>query len=191
MAFLKTLLKAVGQLFSPPVSRRKSSQARRKRKRPAAQRPRASIRRRRSVKKKKSPAAAKKQKKRNPPKKKISLRPHPKKKAQAVSRRKGAVKSAASSRPVSVTSNEETPVAKPAGEITHYFSKIGVCVVKVKRPLAVGDKIQIKGHTTDFIQTVESMQVESRDVRMARKGQLVGLKVKDPARPGDEVYLQK
>lgn len=193
MAFLKKLLKAVGQLFSAPAPKRKSSRARRKNKRPVPGRSRKSTGRSRPVKKKKSPAAPKQQKKRSPSKKKSQLRRHPKKKAQAVSKRRGeAAKSRASSRaPLSGASEEAAPVAKPVGEITHYFSKIGVCVVKVKRPLAVGDKIQIKGHTTDFIQTVESMQVEGRDVRMARKGQLVGLKVKEPTRPGDEVYLPR
>ncbi len=76
----------------------------------------------------------------------------------------------------------------PVGEITHYFSRIMVCVVKMSGPLNIGDNIHIKGSSTDFSQAVKSLQVESVDVKSARKGQLVGLKVKKPAREGDRVY---
>ncbi|MCK5579949.1 MAG: hypothetical protein KAJ18_01600 [Candidatus Omnitrophica bacterium] len=76
------------------------------------------------------------------------------------------------------------------GEITHYFSKIMVCVVKVeKKPVKVGDTVRIQGSTTRFTQKIQSLQVESQDVRIARKGQLVGLKVNKAVRAGDKVYL--
>ena len=75
------------------------------------------------------------------------------------------------------------------GEITHYFSKIMVCVVDIKgAPMKVGDQIKVKGSTTDFVQTIKSLQIESQDVKAAHKGQLVGLKVKKVARGGDKVY---
>lgn len=75
------------------------------------------------------------------------------------------------------------------GEITHYFAKIKVVVVKVtKGPLKVGDRINIKGKGTDFIQDIDSMQIESVDVKSARKGQLVGLKVKKAVKVGDKVF---
>ena len=75
------------------------------------------------------------------------------------------------------------------GEITHYFSRIMVCVLKVtKQSLLINDRIRIKGRATDFVDKVGSMQIESSDVRVARKGQLVGLKVKDVVREGDLVY---
>lgn len=54
--------------------------------------------------------------------------------------------------------------------------------------LAVGDKVRIHGKSTDFIQTVRSMQIESVDVRSARRGQLIGLKVERGAKVGDKLY---
>ncbi len=78
------------------------------------------------------------------------------------------------------------------GEITHYFQKISVVVVKVvEHPILIGDLIHIKGSTTDFSQKVNSLQVESNDVRFARKGELVGLQVVEPAKPGDKLYKIK
>lgn len=80
-------------------------------------------------------------------------------------------------------------VKKPVGEITHYYTKIGVAVVKVKNPISVGDKIEIKGATTDFKQSVNSMQIEHEKISKAKKGDVIGLKVKDRVRIGDLVYL--
>ncbi|MBZ0166115.1 MAG: hypothetical protein K8I00_04850 [Candidatus Omnitrophica bacterium] len=76
------------------------------------------------------------------------------------------------------------------GEITHYFANIKVAVVKVTgHGLRLGDKINIKGKATDLLQKVESMQIESVDVKAAKKGQLVGLKLAKPARVGDKVFI--
>ena len=57
-----------------------------------------------------------------------------------------------------------------------------------KGNLAVGDNVRIYGKSTDFIQTVRSMQIESVDVRSARSGQLIGLKVEREAKVGDKLY---
>ena len=78
---------------------------------------------------------------------------------------------------------------KLVGRITHYFPKINVAVVELLDTLKVGDVIHIKGATTDFEQTVDSMQIEHEQVEQADKGQAIGLKVKDRIREGDEVYL--
>lgn len=75
------------------------------------------------------------------------------------------------------------------GEVTHYFSKINVIVLRVdSAPIKIGDRINIKGSATDYIQKVGSLQIESIDVRSAKKGQLVGLKVSKSAQVGDKVY---
>ena len=75
------------------------------------------------------------------------------------------------------------------GIITHYFGKIGVAAVKITDgQLEVGDTIRIKGHTTDFTQTVESMQVEHESVEVARTGDEVGMKTTDYVREHDSVY---
>jgi len=77
---------------------------------------------------------------------------------------------------------------KPVGEIEHYYSKIGVGIVKLKDTLKVGDKIKIKGHTTDIEQTVDSIQINHQDVQEVKKGDVVGIKVSDKVREDDVVY---
>lgn len=74
------------------------------------------------------------------------------------------------------------------GEITHYFGNISVGIIKLTDSLGLGDKIHIKGATTDFEQEVNSMQIEHEDVEKATKGDEVGIKVTDRVREGDEVY---
>jgi len=74
------------------------------------------------------------------------------------------------------------------GRVTHYYSRIGVAVVKLKAPLSVGDKILIRGSTTNFEQTVDSMQIHHKNIERAEAGQAIGLKVVDRVRPKDIVY---
>ncbi|MCD6494095.1 MAG: translation elongation factor-like protein [Archaeoglobaceae archaeon] len=74
------------------------------------------------------------------------------------------------------------------GKVTHYFNKIGVAAVVLSKPLKIGDKIKIKGKTTNFEQVVESMQIEGKDVKEAMPGDLVGIKVIDRVRKKDVVY---
>jgi translation elongation factor EF-1alpha len=75
------------------------------------------------------------------------------------------------------------------GKITHYFSKINVGVLELtKGEIHIGDTIHIKGHTSDFYQKVESMQVEHAPVESAQKGEEVGLKVEASVREGDLVF---
>jgi len=75
------------------------------------------------------------------------------------------------------------------GLVTHYFSKIEVIVLKMTGgKLSVGETILVKGRTTDFTQKVKSIQIESVDVKQAKKGQLIGLKVVKKAKVGDKVY---
>jgi len=82
--------------------------------------------------------------------------------------------------------NEE---GKLIGEVTHYFGHIGVCVVNLSNTLKEGDTIRIVGgENTDFTQTVDSMQIEHEKVKTAKKGDSVGLKVKEKVREGYKVY---
>jgi translation elongation factor EF-1alpha len=75
------------------------------------------------------------------------------------------------------------------GKITHFFSKINVGVLELnKGEIHIGDTIHIKGHTTDFYQKVQSMQVEHAPVESAQKGEEVGLKVEASVREGDIVF---
>jgi len=76
------------------------------------------------------------------------------------------------------------------GKVTHYFSKIQVAAIELTDgQLQVGQTIHVVGHTSDFTQTVESMQVEDEAVVSAKVGDVVGLKVVDHARQHDLVYL--
>jgi len=75
------------------------------------------------------------------------------------------------------------------GKITHYFSKINVGVLELSQGvLKVGDTIHIKGHTTDFYQKVEYLQVEHAPVEVAKPGQPVGIKVESPVREHDLIF---
>ncbi len=78
---------------------------------------------------------------------------------------------------------------KLAGKVTHYFSDISVGVIKLLTPLAQGDEIRIiGGEATDFNQKVKSMQVDHTEVKKAKKGNSVGLKVSEKVREGYAVY---
>lgn len=77
---------------------------------------------------------------------------------------------------------------KEVGRVTHYYTKIGVAVISLIDTLSVGDRILIKGTTTNFEQSVESMQIEHKNVNTAYSGQSVGLKVAQRVREGDKVY---
>ena len=75
------------------------------------------------------------------------------------------------------------------GEIAHYFGKISVAAIKLTdEGLKVGDTIHIKGHTSDFMQKIESIQIEHNSVTEAKKGEDIGIKVSEHVREKDEVY---
>lgn len=81
---------------------------------------------------------------------------------------------------------------KEIGEVTHYYNKIGVAVIRITTgELKAGDTIHIQGHTTDFVQDVASMQIEHKDVSQAKSGDEFGVKVDQPVRDGDKVHLVK
>jgi len=75
------------------------------------------------------------------------------------------------------------------GKITHFFSKVNVGIILVTYgELKVGDKLHLKGHTTDFFQEIDSMEMEHATVTKAKEGESVGIKVKFPAREHDLVF---
>jgi len=77
---------------------------------------------------------------------------------------------------------------KHVGQIAHYFSRLGVAVLELRGGLKVGDVIHIRGHTTDFTQPVESMEIEHQKVQAVGPGAAVALKVVERVRRGDVVY---
>ncbi len=86
-----------------------------------------------------------------------------------------------------VLSEEEKELVE-IGRVSHYFSKISVAVIELTAPLAVGNRILIKGSTSDLEQAVDSMQIEHENVQRAGAGQSIGLKVKERVRENDVVY---
>ena len=77
---------------------------------------------------------------------------------------------------------------KLLGEITHFFPKIKVAVAKFNKKVKIGDVIRIKGNKTDFEQEISSMQIDYKDIKEAKKGEEVGLKVDEEVREGDKIY---
>lgn len=78
---------------------------------------------------------------------------------------------------------------KKLGVITHYFDHLGVGILKASGPVKVGDKVHVKGHTTDFEQEITEMQLEHKALTEAKKGQEVGVKLAKLVREGDELFL--
>ena len=74
------------------------------------------------------------------------------------------------------------------GEVTHYFPHVRAAAIKLKAPLSLGDNVGIKGHTTDFSQAVNSLQIDRQPIATGKKGQEVGLLVVSRVRRRDAVY---
>ena len=77
---------------------------------------------------------------------------------------------------------------KEIGKITHYYGNLTVGIIKLSDTLKVGDTIHIKGHSEDFNQTVDSMQIEHANVSEAKAGDSIGIKVIQKVHPGDTVF---
>lgn len=91
-------------------------------------------------------------------------------------------------RPVKPAKKPLKSKKEEVGTVTHYFGKISVGIIKLKKPLKVGDKIHIKGAHDDFTQGIKSMQHDHKDIALAKKGLEVGIKVSKPVHENDKVY---
>ena len=74
------------------------------------------------------------------------------------------------------------------GTVSEFFSRPVVAGIELHGSLKVGDKIKIKGHTTDLEFVISSMQINNQPVQEAGAGDSVGIKVPDRVRKGDAVY---
>ena len=101
-----------------------------------------------------------------------------KKKPAKKSGKKKAKKSAKSKTP-------KKPKIDAIGVVTHYFPKVNAAVVKLKKPLAVGDTVLIQGSTTHFKQRIKSMQIDHVVISKAKKGDEIGLEVDERVREHD------
>lgn len=127
---------------------------------------------------------------------KVKLKSKPKTKAKSKSKSKAKPKAKSKSKIVPKRKlakklkpiTRETLSLKPIGVVTHFFSKLGVAIVKFNTKVLLGTKLQFKGATTDFTEVIESMQYNHQPIREAKKGQEVGIKVNEKVREGDEVF---
>ncbi len=74
------------------------------------------------------------------------------------------------------------------GKVSDFFARPVVAGIELTGTLKMGDKIHIKGHTTDMEFMVGSMQIDNADVSQAKAGDAVGIKVNDRVRRGDSIY---
>lgn len=88
---------------------------------------------------------------------------------------------------IPTVAEKKTPL-KLIGEVTHFYDQINVAVIAVKKELRLGDTIEFVGHGKNSVQKVYSMQIEHEQVSVAKKGQVIGMKVAEPVKEKDLVY---
>ncbi len=97
-------------------------------------------------------------------------------------------------KPKSAKPKPPSPPERPApgvriGVVTHYYGQPSVAIVKLESgTLRVGDTVHIRGHTSDFSQRIESLQVEHAAVNEVGPNDDFGIKVLQPVREHDVVY---
>ncbi len=77
---------------------------------------------------------------------------------------------------------------KQVGTVSNYFDHVKVAAIKLDGPLKTGDKVRISGGEVDFEQTISSMQIHHDKVEKAKKGDEIGIKVKEKVRKGYKVF---
>jgi translation elongation factor EF-Tu-like GTPase len=83
------------------------------------------------------------------------------------------------------------PQYEKVGRITHFYTKPSVAVVELSATLSKGDKIVIRGSTTNVEQAVDSIEIEHKQIPTAQSGQSIGMKVLGRVRENDIVYRVK
>ena len=83
---------------------------------------------------------------------------------------------------------KDVVLGREIGKITHYYSHLSVGIIELGDFVKVGNRIRIKGTTTDFTQNIDSMQIEHKNVSEAKSGDLIGIKVAGKVHPHDKVY---
>ncbi|MDO8443421.1 MAG: hypothetical protein Q7S78_00240 [Candidatus Azambacteria bacterium] len=78
---------------------------------------------------------------------------------------------------------------KKIGKVTHYYGNIGVAIIELSAKLSAGDKVKFSDGKSEFEQTIESMQIEHKDIPSAKKGDMIGVKVDEKVSEGAEVSL--
>jgi hypothetical protein len=145
------------------------------------------------MKKKKKAKTAPKKKKAKPAKKKTvrAKVKTPKKRAKPAksARKKAPKKKARAKKETPASGVVPPPNSQRLGRVEDYFAKIGVAALTLEKPVSVGARLHILGHTTNFEQTLGSMQIDHVAVTDAKAGDSIGIKVTARARGGDYVFL--
>ena len=74
------------------------------------------------------------------------------------------------------------------GMVTHYYGNLSVGIIALTGDLKVGETIHIKGHSDDFSQAIDSMQIEHASVTEAKAGDTIGVRVAQKVHPNDKVH---
>lgn len=121
-------------------------------------------------------------------KKKPSGKKPAKKPVKKAAAKKSAKKAPAKKKPAAKKAEPKAPV--PIGRVTHYFDKLEVAVIQLApgKSLKVGDSIRIEGGETDFVQKIDSLQVEHESVDKVKAGDDFGTKVSELVREGYRVH---
>jgi translation initiation factor IF-2 len=76
----------------------------------------------------------------------------------------------------------------PIGKVSHYFDRIAVAVLELTDTIRLGDTVRFLGHSSDYKQKIDSMQIEHKNVAEAKPGQEVALRVDKKVHPNDKVF---
>ena len=74
------------------------------------------------------------------------------------------------------------------GEVTDYYDRVRAMALTTELTIAVGDRIVVRGATTEFMQTIASMQENRKPVQSAKKGAMIGISIEERCRRGDKVF---
>ncbi len=85
---------------------------------------------------------------------------------------------------------DEHQPSEAIGTVTHWFGHLSVAAVRLTEPLSVGDRIHIRGHSTDLVETVRSMEVEHRKVDRAGPGDDVAVAVEGQVHEHDVIFRE-
>ena len=132
--------------------------------------------------------AVKKKKAKRAKKKVVKKKGSVKKTVKKASKKKSARKKTTAKKK-QTAQRKKVPAGRVLGIVTHYFPHVNAAVVKVKKPFAVGDRIVISGTTTNFEQTVESIQIDHAPIQSTKKGDEIGLGVRERVREHDLILL--
>jgi hypothetical protein len=86
--------------------------------------------------------------------------------------------------------SEQQDPGEAIGTVTHYFGHLSVAAISLTQPLSVGERIRIRGHTTDLVETVGSMEIDHAPVERAGPGDDVAINVTEHVREHDLIYRE-